>query len=365
MPPTHSQRSAKRALFILLLGSIVLVCAVMEPLAVALFLAVVIASALWPIQVRLTRLLRGREKLAGGILVSLVLLVALAPLFGLSAFVVNEAVSGVRFVSNTVRSEGVEGLLHKLPESVANVARKLIAQIPKDPEASAFSTLQQQVSARGGDAAAAVGAVVATTGTVLFQSAMMLIGLFYFLTQSGKIMRWIDDVSPLRRGQTRELIEEFRRVTSAVLRSTIYTALVQAVVAFMGYLIAKVPYPLFFGAVTFFIALIPAVGAASVCLLAALLMLISGHPWAAVFLVAWGIVVVGLVDNVVKPFLIKGDVEMHGAVVFFALLGGLAAFGAVGLLLGPLAVALFVALLRIYRRDYGSSDEPVIEKPAS
>jgi predicted PurR-regulated permease PerM len=70
------------------------------------------------------------------------------------------------------------------------------------------------------------------------------------------------------------------------------------------------------------------------------------------FLAAWGIVVVGLVDNVAKPFLIKGDVEMHGAVVFFALIGGIAAFGMVGLLLGPLAVAMLLALLRMYRRDY-------------
>jgi len=65
------------------------------------------------------------------------------------------------------------------------------------------------------------------------------------------------------------------------------------------------------------------------------------------------VLVVSMVDNVVKPFVMKGDVEMHGSVLFFALIGGLAAFGITGLLLGPLAIALFLALLRIYRRDYG------------
>jgi hypothetical protein len=117
-----------------------------------------------------------------------------------------------------------------------------------------------------------------------------------------------------------------------------------------------VPYPFFFFAVTFVVAFIPAAGAASVCLAAAGLRLLSGHPWMALFLAIYAIVVVGLVDNVVKPLLMKGGIQMHGAVVFFALLGGLAAFGAMGLLIGPLAVALFLAMVRIYKRDY--SEDP-------
>ena len=115
---------------------------------------------------------------------------------------------------------------------------------------------------------------------------------------------------------------------------------------------AGVPKAMFFTGVTFFFALIPAVGAATVCVFAALVLLVTGHPYMAIFLAAWGVVVVGLIDNVVKPYLIKGDIELHGAVVFFALLGGLAAFGMVGLLVGPLAVAMLVAILRMYKRDY-------------
>jgi predicted PurR-regulated permease PerM len=82
-------------------------------------------------------------------------------------------------------------------------------------------------------------------------------------------------------------------------------------------------------------------------------LLVGGNTYSAIFLAVWAVVVVGMVDNIVKPYVMKGDIEMHGGVLFFALIGGLAAFGMVGLLLGPLAVALFLALLRIYRRDYG------------
>jgi predicted PurR-regulated permease PerM len=127
---------------------------------------------------------------------------------------------------------------------------------------------------------------------------------------------------------------------------------VQALAALVGYLIMRVPHPLFFAGVTFLVAFIPAVGAASVCLAAAALLFVSGHPYKALFLAGWGVLVVGLVDNVVKPLLVRSGMEMQGSVVFFALIGGLGAFGTVGLLIGPLAVAFVMALLRIYQRDF-------------
>lgn len=180
---------------------------------------------------------------------------------------------------------------------------------------------------------------------------MMLIALFFLLVGGDALLSWVDSVSPLRRGQTRELLVEFKKVSSAVIVSTLITAGVQAAAALTGYLIAGMPHPIFFGVVTFFVGMIPAIGAASVCLFAALVLLVTGHPYMALFLAIWGVAIVGLVDNVVKPYLIKGDVEMEGVVVFFSLIGGIAAFGMAGLLIGPLAVALFLALLRIYKRD--------------
>ncbi len=190
------------------------------------------------------------------------------------------------------------------------------------------------------------------TGSLIFKATMMLIALFFLLVHGEEMVEWIDGVLPLRHGQTRELLIEFKSVSYAVVVSTVVTAGVQALAALIGYFIAQVPHPLFFGSVTFFIAFIPAIGAASVCLAASLILFATGHPYMALFLVTWGLVVVALVDNLVKPLLIKRGLKMHGVVVFFALVGGLGAFGATGLLIGPLVVALFLALLRIYQRDF-------------
>ena len=86
--------------------------------------------------------------------------------------------------------------------------------------------------------------------------------------------------------------------------------------------IAQVPSPIFFATVTFLAAFIPAVGAAVVSLVAAFLLYVTGHPYVAIFLAVWGLVIVGLVDNVIKPLLIKRGMEIHGVVVFFAFVGG-------------------------------------------
>ena len=212
--------------------------------------------------------------------------------------------------------------------------------------------MQERLSAQGGKAAAAVGAALSATGSLVFQAAMMLIALYFMLVQGGELVAWLDGLSPLKPGQTRELLSEFKKVSFAVIMSTVITAAVQAVAALVGYLIAKVPHPILFAGVTFFAALIPAIGAGAVCLVAALLLYVTGHPYMAIFLASWGLIVVGLVDNMVKPLLIKAGMEMRGAVVFFALVGGLGAFGTVGLLLGPLVVAFFLALLRMYQRDF-------------
>ncbi|MFP2957006.1 AI-2E family transporter [Myxococcus sp. 1LA] len=347
-----TEQTARRVFTGLIILSIVLLALVIRPLAKSFFLAAVLAGTFYGIYSRLARKLRGRNNVAAGIIVSGVILALLLPLGGLTAFVVSEVSDGVKFVSDTVQREGVEGLIEKIPSPVRGPVQGLLERIPLE-EAQLDETLQQQVSTQGGTAARAVTGAVAATGSIAFQTVMMLIALFFLLTEGAQLVRWVESVSPLRRGETGEILREFRSVSVAVLVSSVATAGVQAAAALVGFLIARVPAALFFAGVAFFMALIPAVGAAIVVLVAAALMFFSGHPWAALFLAIWGTVVVGLVDNIVKPLLAKRGMHQHAAIVFFALLGGLAAFGTVGLLLGPLIVAFFLALLRIYERDYG------------
>jgi predicted PurR-regulated permease PerM len=347
-----TSQAARRFFFLLLAVVTVLVALVVRPLATALFLAVVLAGVLWPVHRQLSKRLWKRPPLSAGLLVVGIIVVLLGPLVAFSAFAVREGSEGVKYLNETLRSKGVSGLVERLPGPVQRLARFGLQRFTSDEGNDLGKRVQEQVTAQGGKAAVAVGALLSATGSLIFQAVMMLIACFFLLVQGEELVAWLDRISPLQPGQTQELLREFKKTSFAVIMSTVVTAAIQAVAALGGYFIARVPHPIFFAGVTFFVAFIPAVGAGAVCLAAALLLYVTGHPYAALFLALWGLLVVGLVDNLAKPLLIKAGMEMRGAIVFFALVGGIGAFGAVGLLVGPLVVALFLALLRMYERDF-------------
>jgi predicted PurR-regulated permease PerM len=351
-----TQQSARRLFTVLIVIALVLLGLIIAPFASALFFAAVLAGALFPLYERLTQKLGDRRTLSASLLCSGVVLALLMPVGGVAATAIRETVHGVRLVTETVRSEGVLGLTEMLPEPLKSTADEWLAGIPSE-DLELDQLVRSQAGATGGPAARAVTGALAATGSAVLQSLLMLVALFFLLVDGAKLVAWFEQISPLERGQTTELMREFRKVSVAVLISSLATAGLQALVALVGYLIARVPHPLFFTTFTFFVAFVPAVGAGGVVLAVALLMVALGHPWLALFLAIWGVFVVGLVDNIVKPMLVKRGLDMHGGIVFFALLGGLAAFGSPGLVAGPLIVAFFLALLRIYQRDYGAKSE--------
>lgn len=332
---------------VLVAAAALLVAALIAPLFRELLLALVLASVFRPVEAWLTRRFRGRRAISAGILVFLTVLIVIGPLAGLIAVLVRDGADGVQFVLDTLHSPRVAEIIGWLPESAQGFILDGIERLPRT-----VGDVVGEIGEQRKTAAAALGASVSATGSILFHGAMMLIALFFALSHGDKMVSWLDSVSPLAPGQTRELLESSKKVSFSIVVSTVATAGVQAIAALVGFYIADVPAPIFFTAVTFVFAFIPAIGAAVVSLAAALLLFVTGEPYMALFVAAWGLVVVGLADNVVKPLLIKRGLDIHGAVVFFSLVGGIAAFGAIGLVIGPLVVSWFLSLISIYHRDY-------------
>jgi predicted PurR-regulated permease PerM len=341
------ERTARRFFMVLLGGTLLLLALVVRPLAGALFMAAVLAGVLHPVHAKLARALRGRPRVAAASLALAVAVLLAGPVVALVVFLAQEGKEALKFVAQAGRSPAVTGLLARLPESLQKLGGEALARL-----LDLNQMLDQQIGEQGGRVAAAVWAAASATGSMLFAVTMLLIAFYFLLVQGRELVFWLDEVLPLRPGHTFELLAEFKKVSFSVISATVITSSVQAAVALAGYFIGGVPHPIFFAAVTFFVAFVPAVGAASVCVFAAGILYVTGHPYGSLFLALWGVAVVGLADNVIKPLLIKAGMEMRSAVVFFALIGGLRAFGAIGLLIGPVVVALFLALLRIYRRDF-------------
>jgi len=353
-----AERRAPAFFLALMVIATLLVALVIRAIAKELLLAAVLASMLWPVQEWLTARLRGRRSVAAGVITFAVTLLLIGPIAMLATLVIRDGADGVRFVSEAAQSDEAASLIDDLPAGARTAVHQAIDRIPKD-----VTDVMSEVGGHGGVAASSVSKVLSATGSVLFHGVLMLIALISLLVRGRELVQWLDSVSPLHPGQTLELLAMFRKVSFAVIASACITAAVQAAAALAGFWIARVPSPFFFTLLTFFLAFVPAIGATVVSLFAALLLLVTGHPYMAAFLAGWGLVVVGLVDNLVKPLLIRRGMEIHGTIVFFALIGGLAAFGAIGLLLGPLLVAFFLALLRMYHRDYTPNDPRIPEVP--
>lgn len=343
-------RTAHAILVILALLALALLIVIMLPLATSLFLAAVLAGALAPLTTRLATVLGGRRRLAAALFTAAVLVAVVGPLSALGAVLVPQVENGVGWLRQALQNNLLERALQHLPNALRPFTERLVQEMPQSLE-----RLQEIASAEGARAAAMVGNVLSATGSVLFQGVLTLVALYFLLLDGPRLVDWLNEAIPLKRGQVSELLRDFRRVTVTVLISTIATGLVQSIIATFGYLLAGVPNPLFFGVTTFIVSLVPFLGATVMVITVALVKLVTGHPGAALFLAAWGFGVVGMIDNVVKPLFIRGGVPIHGAVVFFALFGGLFAFGPIGVLIGPLAVTFIVAVVRMYRRDFGGS----------
>jgi predicted PurR-regulated permease PerM len=300
----------------------------------------VTAAALLPWHDRISARLRGRRDLAAVLLLVGLVVPTLFAIGWIASVAVREALAGINLVREVLLTSGPEGLLQRLPDWVPESFRELARDFTTRSE-----EIARYLAKRAPATAAWLGTALGATAGIVANTVLLLIAFYCFLLGGRRLVAWLASVSP-DPGETAEVAQEMSRASRSVLSSLFFTALAQGGTATVGYFIAGVPHAVFFGLLTFIAAFVPSVGTAIVALPVTMMVLVSGHPWAALFLAAWSLGVVGLIDNLIRPLLIKGCTQVSAAVLFFALLGGLAAFGAVGLIVGPLAVSLFIALAR-------------------
>jgi predicted PurR-regulated permease PerM len=218
-----------------------------------------------------------------------------------------------------------------------------------------MSSLNERLEAGAGEIASQSARI--TTALASSTLAAML-GLFFavlamhlVLLHWSRIVTAMVRVSPLQPEHTRTLLDEFRRVGRQTVSGTVITGLAQGLLAAIGYWIGGVPLPIFFGIATALASLIPAVGTLLIWIPAGVYLIATDHPARAMIELSWGaLMVVGFSDYVIRPRMV-GDAAMPTLLVFIALFGGLEAFGLSGLILGPVLMAVAVAVLRLYAQD--------------
>jgi predicted PurR-regulated permease PerM len=342
VPGDDTTFKERRALGWSALAAVAVIVWIVMPVGVGIFLGTLMGFATQPLYERFKA--RLRPSLAALFTVVVVTVAIIATVGGLAYLFITKGVSLTRDLLAALGPGGsASGFVDKVTASAASLG---------------FSSKIITAKVREG----AAGAAERAAGIAeLFASATAssLLGLFFaMLTMYFVFRQWpgistrAQSILPLRPEYTRSLFDEFRRVGRATLLGTIVTGLAQGLLATIGYAMAGIPEPIFFGAMTAVASLIPAIGTLLVWVPAGIVLIVMGEPGRGILLLAWSaLVVVGVSDYVIRPKLVGGEGETPAIVTFAALLGGVEVWGLKGLVMGPVLMLLAVAVLRIYVRE--------------
>jgi predicted PurR-regulated permease PerM len=194
---------------------------------------------------------------------------------------------------------------------------------------------------------------------------ILVVAVYFFLADGPAMVRTVMRLSPLEDRHEQELLGEFDRVSRAVVVATLLSAVVQGMLAGLGFWVAGLGSVFLLSMLTAVLALIPFVGAAAVWLAVSLwLFFVEQHYVASLVLAAYGVAVVSAADNVIKPLVLHGQSKLHPLLALLSVLGGAQALGPVGILVGPMVVVFLQTLLNILHRELSSLEaRPTARRP--
>jgi predicted PurR-regulated permease PerM len=355
-PQVNLRANRRRAsiifLLVLLVTVLILVYLIFRPFWRAIVFALVIGIGFGPIHERIGHALR-RRNLHALISTVAVLLIFVVPAVLLASVLSDDIVRTTRFLNDrTAPGGGILPYLTDVPQRIVSWIGRYV-----DLEKSGLREFMLSLPARASQTLLSL-ATSLVTGIAGFvgQSVITLFILFFVFRDGAGLLRQISGILPLE-PQRRELL--FSRVRESVfanLYGILAVALAQGLLTGAALWIAGVGSPLLLGVVAAFASLIPIVGPTLVWLPIALFFFSTGHWGKGIFILFWGALVVGTADNIIRPWIIAGRVNLHPLLVLFGLIGGVEQFGFSGLFIGPVVISLALALFDMLREDIGQRE---------
>jgi predicted PurR-regulated permease PerM len=322
-------------------------------------LAALFTGVAYPAYRRALRVCRGRSRLAAVVTLVLLLVVVMVPLLMVAGAVANEALR----VNETMVPR-----LQRLVDEPGEFERRLQPFLGSD----LIRPYRNQILTKAGELVGGAGVFVfgtlstttLATAVFLFHFIVLLYTMFFFLTDGPALLARVLTYLPLSASDKRHMLERFVSVTRATLKGTVLIGAAQGALAGLAFWAVGIDGALFWGSVMTVLSIIPGIGAALVWVPAAVILLALGQIWQGIALALFCALVVGTVDNVLRPMLVGRDTQMHELLVFFSTLGGLLVFGAMGFILGPVLAALFVTVWEMFGAAFQSElTEPVSPPP--
>ncbi len=312
------------------------------------FWAATLAVIFHPVHTRFLALTRERRTLAAALTLVVIIFTVLIPAWFIMAAVINEATA----LYERVQSGEVDlGRLIDWAADTAPLINNFLDRIGMTP-----AEIDARVSAFVMSSSQYVGSLAVSAGqnvvrfTVMFM--LMVYMLFFFVRDGDLLLEKLIRALPFGDERERALLAKFAEVSRATIKGTLVIGLIQGGLGGMIFWVLGIQGAVFWGVVMVILSLIPVVGASFVWLPAALLLLANGAYVDAAVLIVFGVFVIGLIDNVLRPLLVGRDTRMPDYVILLSTLGGITVFGPSGFVIGPIIAALFLTIWVMFTREH-------------
>ncbi len=351
MPGKFTTEPRHYVLIIALLLALYTSYLLVAPYVGAIVLAFVLSLLCFPLHQFIERKIPGRPNLVASLSCLLLVVVILVPASLVFMAIVQQGVVFTKQSYQWLSSGGAEQLLqHPLLQSTL----ENLNQILPAEQISGESIVRQLTELAAGFGKELLNLSTKVVGDItglVFSFILMLFILFFLLRDHDKVVNTLHWVLPLSRSQEEALLDEAKTVARSAVMGSFLTAIAQGIAGGIAMAIVGLP-GLFWGSMMAFASFIPLVGTALIWLPASLYLLLSGDwPW-ALFLALWGAIVVGSIDNFLRPLLMQGSSGMSTLLIFLSLIGGIQLFGLIGVIYGPIIFALTLVLLKLYTIEF-------------
>lgn len=337
--PFDHQQIAKWFFLLMFAGVAMLFWKVIAPFATVLITAGIVAILVTPVDKRLRSWI-GHEKVSATVVLLLVLAAIVIPLATIALLATDQAVQIVQDTvanPNWVKSFNINSFpfINTLPPIL--VAQLTQINVTELLHNVAVWTVQN------------IGALFASTAEIILKTFLFFVSLYFFLVDREKIKAEIIALSPLKRAIDNTVTARLVATVRGVVFGSLIVAIIQGIVAAIGLTVAGVPGSLIWAGLVVIAAQVPMVGTSVIMIPAVIYLFVTGHTVAAFGLLIWSMLAVGLIDNMVAPFVVGKRTRMNALLILLSMLGGLNAFGPIGFILGPTILAAFLVLLELYK----------------
>ncbi len=342
------QRLVNRGVLILLLiGITLLFLALIKPFLQAVFIAALFAALFSPLYRRFLSIIGERPGLASALTLLTIILFVMVPLSLLLGAVTSQALdiadTAVPWVRQQLATPGL------ITETLEGLPFYDFIQPYRDEALSRLGDLAGLIS---GWTVNALQSITFGTFNVLLSVMIVLYTLFFFLIDGDRLLFYMLYYLPLNDEDETKLLQRFTSVTRATLKGTAVIGFLQGALAGLALYFAGIPSSLFWAVAMMVLSVVPGVGTALIWIPAVIYLIVGGNLVEAVAVGVFCVVVVGTVDNLLRPKLVGNDTQLHELLIFFSTLGGLLMFGFMGFVIGPIIAALFVTLWELYGHEF-------------